>query len=255
MLNHKNIFRIKKMGKGKYEEIGSLSERRSLAFFTLGLIAAQVIGIIMIILVGSWLGNYRGGYGWDVSKVFNYHPLFMTIGMIFLYGDAMLVYRAFRQTTKLYVKILHGIIQVAVFVFAAVALKAAFDSHNKAPKPIPNMYSLHSWVGLAAVILFGMQWVCGFVSFLFPKLSDGLRRMYLPHHKFWGVAIFGLCVAAALMGITEKAFFSLPNGQYSTLPGEGVLINFFGSFVVIFGVLVIYLVTKTDFARPADPIN
>lgn len=122
----------------------------------------------------------------------------------------MLVYRAFRQTTKLYVKILHGLIQVAVFVFATIALKAVFDSHNKPPKPIPNMYSLHSWVGLSAVILFGMQWVCGFVSFLFPKLSDGLRRMYLPHHKFWGLAIFVLCVAAALMGITEKAFFSLP---------------------------------------------
>lgn len=122
----------------------------------------------------------------------------------------MLIYRVLRNTTKLYVKILHGLIQVAVLVFASIALKAAFDSHNKPAKPIPNMYSLHSWVGLAAVILFGMQWVCGFVSFLFPKLSDGLRRMYLPHHKFWGVVIFGMCCATALMGITEKAIFSLP---------------------------------------------
>jgi cytochrome b-561 len=72
------------------------------------------------------------------------------------------------------------------------------------------MYSLHSWVGLTAVILFGLQWVFGFVSFLFPKLSDGLRATYLPHHKFWGIAIFVLVCAAALMGITEKAFFTLP---------------------------------------------
>ena len=122
----------------------------------------------------------------------------------------MLVYRLLRNTTKLHVKILHALVQVAVLVFASVALKAVFDSHNKASKPIPNMYSLHSWVGLGAVILFGLQWVCGFVSFLFPKLSDGLRRLYLPHHKFWGLVIFGMVVAAALMGITEKAFFSLP---------------------------------------------
>jgi cytochrome b-561 len=110
----------------------------------------------------------------------------------------------------LYVKILHGIIHLAVLIFASIALKAVFDSHNKPIKPIPNMYSLHSWVGLSAVVLFGLQWIVGFVSFLFPKLSDGLRRMYLPHHKFWGLAIFGLCIAAALSGITEKAFFSLP---------------------------------------------
>ena len=120
------------------------------------------------------------------------------------------MYRMLRTTTKLYVKILHGVIQVTVLIFASIALKAVFDSHNNAKKPIPNMYSLNSWVGLSAVILFGLQWVCGFVSFLFPKLSDGLRAAYLPHHKFWGLVIFVLVCAAALMGITEKAFFSLP---------------------------------------------
>ena len=119
------------------------------------------------------------------------------------------MYRLFRNTTKLYVKILHGLVHVAVLVFASIALKAVFDSHNLAAKPIPNLYSLHSWVGLAAVILFGLQWVMGFVSFLFPTFSDELRRNYLPHHKFWGLVVFGLCCAAALMGITEKALFTL----------------------------------------------
>ena len=121
----------------------------------------------------------------------------------------MLVYRILRTTTKLSVKILHGIIQISVLVFASVALKAVFDSHNKPKTPIPNMYSLHSWVGLSAVILFGLNWVFGFVSFLFPKLSDALRRTYLPHHRVWGIVIFVLCCASALMGITEKAFFVL----------------------------------------------
>ena len=121
----------------------------------------------------------------------------------------MLIYRLMRHTTKLHVKILHALIQVAVFVFATVALKAVFDSHNKPKNPIPNMYSMHSWLGLAAVILFGMQWVLGFVSFLFPKLSDALRAMYMPHHRFWGIAIFGMVVTAALMGLTVKAFFAL----------------------------------------------
>lgn len=92
----------------------------------------------------------------------------------------MLIYRLLRTTTKIHVKILHALIQVVVLVFASIALKAVFDSHNKkVPKPIPNMYSLHSWVGLSAVILFGLQWVFGFVSFLFPRLSDGIRRWYM----------------------------------------------------------------------------
>ena len=121
----------------------------------------------------------------------------------------MLVYKIFPNTKKIIIKILHAILHVGVMAFAIAGLIAAFDSHNKKTTPIPNMYSLHSWIGLSAVILFGLQWVAGFVSFLFPRLSDGLRAAYLSYHKYWGIAIFVMVIAAALMGITEKAFFSL----------------------------------------------
>jgi cytochrome b-561 len=110
---------------------------------------------------------------------------------------------------------MHALIQIIVLILVILGLKAVFNSHNDHKPPIPNMYSLHSWVGLTAVILFGLQWVMGFVSFLFPKLSDNLRRSYLPHHKFWGVTIFGICCGTALMGITEKAIFSVK--KYSFL--------------------------------------
>ena len=75
------------MGSGSYDEIGSHHDPQSYRKFTMGIIFTQVIGLLMIIMVGCWMGNYRGGYGWDISTVFNYHPLFMTISMIFLYGD------------------------------------------------------------------------------------------------------------------------------------------------------------------------
>ena len=53
----------------------------------LGFLVVQAIGLAMLILVGIWMGNYRGGYSWNANNVFNYHPLFMTIGMIYLYGN------------------------------------------------------------------------------------------------------------------------------------------------------------------------
>lgn len=68
-----------------------------------------------------------------------------------------MVYRVFRNDRKLYVKILHGSLLFFSIIFMAVGLKAVFDSHNLANPPVSNMYSLHSWLGLATIILFICQ--------------------------------------------------------------------------------------------------
>jgi len=67
----------------------------------------------------------------------------------------MLVYRMCRSCSKVPLKIVHSVIQAAALIFAAVGLAAAFDYHSR--KDIPDMYSLHSWLGLITVILFGLQ--------------------------------------------------------------------------------------------------
>jgi len=50
---------------------------------------AQLVGATVVVLMCVMLGHFQGGYGWGYQNPhkFNYHPLFMTIGLIFLYGD------------------------------------------------------------------------------------------------------------------------------------------------------------------------
>merc|ERR1712187_354379 len=139
-------------------------------------------------------------------------------------------------------KIAHAGIMIVAFALMVIGLQAAFDSHNKANPPKPNMYTLHSWVGLLAALLFGCQWVLGFLAFLFPKFSGEIRALILPFHQYLGSAILVLAAAAALMGHLEKAIWS--NKSYSLKNAEAVLVNVTVSLIVLFVMGVTFLLSK-----------
>ena len=68
-----------------------------------------------------------------------------------------MLYRVLRNERKKRLKLAHAAVMIGALFFAAIALKAVFDSHNLAKPPVPNLYSLHSWLGIITVILFAMQ--------------------------------------------------------------------------------------------------
>ena len=46
----------------------------------------------MVIMIGVWLNKFLGGFAWDgTTKEFNLHPLCMVCGIIFLYGEGMIL--------------------------------------------------------------------------------------------------------------------------------------------------------------------
>ncbi|XP_017127313.1 plasma membrane ascorbate-dependent reductase CYBRD1 isoform X2 [Drosophila gunungcola] len=218
-------------------------------------VLTQLCGLTMIVLVGTWIGQHFGGLGGSSNPKleFNWHPLFMTIGFIYLYGNSILIYRGFRTTRKKTLKLTHAGIHMAAFILTVIALKTVFDSHNLASPPIPNLYSLHSWLGLSAVIVFSLQYVAGFVAFLAPGLRENYRIALMPLHIYFGLFGFVLAIASALMGLTEKAIFAITNPPYSTLPTAGVLANVIGVLYVVFGALVVYLATEPAYKRKPIP--
>jgi cytochrome b-561 len=158
------------MGKGAFDEIGST--RVTLQWFSLMVLSSQVVGVLAIILLAIFFGQYRGGFGWtsDINKEFNYHPLFMTLGMIFFYGDAILAYRVFRDVKKLRVKILHGSLLALSFIFASIGLKAVFDNHNFSTPPIESLFaSFMGWSNSGYFIWHAMGvWFC---LFFIPEIK------------------------------------------------------------------------------------
>ncbi|EFN79803.1 cytochrome b561 isoform X2 [Harpegnathos saltator] len=214
----------------------------------------EALGALLVILVLVWTTYFRNGFSWRSNPTleFNWHPLLMTIGLVFLYANAMLIYRTQRNLRKRRLKLIHAGKMILIMLVTVIALVAVFDSHNLASPPIPNMYSLHSWIGLTTVILFCCQWVAGCVSFLFPGLHASLRAAYMPIHMYFGVAGFVGAIASCLLGLNEKAIFVLKD-KYSSFDGEGVLINIIGLLFISFGGLSVYLVTQVRYRRLPMP--
>ncbi|XP_028250405.1 plasma membrane ascorbate-dependent reductase CYBRD1 [Parambassis ranga] len=223
--------------------------------FLAALCAAAAAGLLSIVFVLIWILQFREGFAWDGGPAeFNWHPVLIVIGFIFLQGTAIIVYRLpwTWQCSKLTMKFVHAGLNLSAFILAVVALVAAFDFHNS--KNIPNMYSLHSWLGLIAVILYSLQLVLGVAMYLIPVTPVSWRAAFMPLHVFSGHFLFGSVIAVALMGITEKLIFALKNPGYSGSPPEAIFVNVLGVLLVVFGVLILWIGTRASWKRPSDQI-
>ncbi|KAM6407953.1 lysosomal membrane ascorbate-dependent ferrireductase CYB561A3 [Rhynochetos jubatus] len=229
-----------------------VAEMLDLPFLPFGVFLGS-LGFACVVFVSAWCQHWRGGFAWDGgARTFNWHPVLMVTGMVVLYGAAALVYRLppTWRGPKLPWKVLHGTLTLVAFGLAVLGLAAVFRFHND--RGTPNMYSLHSWLGLVTVLLFSCQWVAGFGAFLLPWAPAWLRALYKPVHVFFGSTILMLSVASCVSGINEKLFFSLKNGttEYKRLPAEAVFANTLGLLILLFGVLVLGALARPSWKRP-----
>ncbi|XP_053632004.1 plasma membrane ascorbate-dependent reductase CYBRD1 isoform X3 [Cherax quadricarinatus] len=242
---------------------GEMSTSSSLIFYCL-VFLAEILMFGLLSLVLFWVVYYRGGFAWreDVTKEFNYHPVLMICGFVFFMGHAMLVYRLFRCCNKLTAKILHTFLYLMAVPCIVVATITVFDSHNLRSPPIPNLYSLHSWLGVITIGLFALQvthtLVVGFFSFwLLLCCEQGTVRFrsgLVPVHATFGIITFMLAIATAVTGYTEKAFFSLRDPEtkeiiYSRMENEAIIINTQAAALAALGILVPLMIALRPFRR------
>ncbi|XP_042409658.1 probable ascorbate-specific transmembrane electron transporter 1 [Zingiber officinale] len=209
---------------------------KSKAFF----FTAQVLAAAAAVLVLVWCIHLRGGLAFqsagDKSLIFNVHPVLMLIGFIIMGSEATMCFRALpwsKQVNKCIHLILHGL----ALVLGAVGISAAFKFHNELG--ISNLYSLHSWLGLGTISLYGIQWILGFVTFLFPGASGSLKATFLPWHAVFGVFVYLLGIVSAELGFLEKLTFLETFGTVNRFSGEAFLVNCTALAVLLLGVSVV----------------
>ncbi|KAK8344517.1 hypothetical protein V6Z11_A07G084300 [Gossypium hirsutum] len=162
------------------------------------------LGIVITAILFIWTVHYRGGLALisdNKDLIFNVHPVLMVIGLVLLNGEAMLAYKTVPGTK--------------------------------------SFKNLHSWLGIACLFLFGIQWAAGFATFWYPGGSRNSRAALLPWHVFFGMYTYALAVATATTGILEKLTFLQTNRVISRYSTEALLVNSLGILIVVLGGLVI----------------
>lgn len=200
--------------------------------------ASHVLGVAAAVLVLIWCIHFRGGLAFEATNknlIFNNHPVLMLIGFIILGGEAIMSYRGLPWSKEVK-KLIHLILHAIAVVLGAVGVYAAFKFHNESG--IANLYSLHSWLGLGTICLYGLQWIVGFVTFFFPGAAPALRRDALPWHALFGLFVYILAVVTSELGFLEKLTFLESSGldKYGT---EAFLVNFTALVVVLLGTSVV----------------
>lgn len=96
--------------------------------------------------------------------------LFNNHSNLFVIYIAILLYRLCRCLKHIYAKLAHTFFHALAIPCIVIGFLAVFDSHNLAEPPLPNFYSLHSWLGLVTMGLFVLQFVFGFFTYVLSSV-------------------------------------------------------------------------------------
>ncbi|CAJ0600024.1 unnamed protein product [Cylicocyclus nassatus] len=229
-----------------------LNDKQSKRAFNWLFAGSQVLGGLALVLVTKWMNNYEGGFIWgDPVRTFNYHPVFNIISVVLL-GEAVLVYRVFHNKGKRFSKTLHVIMMTMVTASSMVASKAIYDT--KVLNKIPHAMSLHSWVGLAAILGIGGQYAFAFACFVCPTLPLRIRQLYMPFHQAGGMWFFATLALNVGMGIAQRAAWHhtcWTKGH--KLCGQQIISNLLGVTIFLYASTVLILVANPRWKRSRLP--
>ncbi|WOH07580.1 hypothetical protein DCAR_0727012 [Daucus carota subsp. sativus] len=218
------------------------------------IIFAHLLVIVVTTLILVWLLNFREGIAFrsrTKEKIFNLHPLLMTIGFVLVAGEAIMTSKTVPSERAR--KTFHLILHCVALVAGTTGIYAAFKFHNELS--LPN--TLHSWIGMSTICLFGLQFLLGVYSFMFPGANSGASSRTTKWHRFVSIFIFLMAIISAETGLVEKFnILGLPHDQEDSLMNITVLLILLSGVAVflrtrlskvqVISVIVIFLLATTS---------
>lgn len=167
------------------------------------------LSLITFLCVTFWTTRGLGGLGSTGKKLFNWHPLLMSLATLVLLPQGALLWSSLPPQIpidapeRVRAKKLHAFMQMLGFVIANIGICLAYASHQQ--QGLPNFYSVHSWIGIGALILMKSNVFGGLVSTLLPKWRAA--KLTKSVHRRVGITALALSFSAAISGLAEQQGF------------------------------------------------
>lgn len=112
---------------------------------------------LMLLFVDENIWNYSSGKIYNDYLTLLFYYILQYIGITVILITGILTYRALRYMNLMHLKHMHASIACIILVLLVFGYWTILDNHNYQYPPKPHWFSLHSWLGITATLLFLSQ--------------------------------------------------------------------------------------------------
>jgi|EP00161_Ancyromonas_sigmoides_P005522 cytochrome b-561 len=163
----------------------------------------HILVLAVLITVSVFVFHLQQGLGSAGVKLFNWHPLLLVIAFPVLMSESVVAFRSGAPgADRPRRKSLHWMALTVALALAWGGVACVFKFH--ADNGIPDLYSVHSWLGLLTMIVFTLQWAVGVWAFLSGAADEPTRKSIMPRHQYFGAFTYAMGMASVALGCARK---------------------------------------------------
>jgi len=178
-----------------------------------GWLFPRILAVIFFIVLFFWIFQAEGGLGVTEDTLFGWHALCMSLFIVVFTQEAVLSFSAplisgpFKKGFRTHERNFHIVCHVCGIICAMLGIVAIVYYKNLSPQPIEfpfyAVYSPHSWLGIAVLILWGLQLLAGLYIHIFGKLSANDKKLLNQIHRYLGKVVYAGGLATCALGLQD----------------------------------------------------
>ncbi|KAF9202013.1 hypothetical protein BGZ49_007807 [Haplosporangium sp. Z 27] len=200
------------------------SEDSGMPYWLARSILPRFFVVVFLIVLFLWIYQAEGGIGFQEATLFGWHALLMSLFVVVFTQEALLAYSSplvgFFTKNRTIIKYYHVACHLLGLICAVGGLLAIVYYKKLSPQPIAfpfyNVYSPHSWAGIAFLSLWSLQLLAGLYVYVVGKQSIDQKRSFNRLHRFLGKSIYVVGLATCAMGFQDMQSSDLASSTSPT---------------------------------------